>query len=177
MIMVGGILGENFDRRTPMQAFDWAAVDLRPGTPFGELLRALIEFATEEGAFCPRPAGRRPLPGKKFFEDYKLARSRWPGVTKPRPLSRLMHEHSRKVFGGRYNYVTPDAIRKRIGRLLQALRTVDEARKKKGELGPEARAKGKRGPWPDLTPELTAKLATDAVRATIAAKRRHRRGK
>jgi hypothetical protein len=173
--MVGGILRENFDRRTPMPVFDWAAVDLRPGTPFGELLRALIEFATEEGAFSSRRAGRQPLPGKQFFEDYKLARSRWPAVTKPRPLSRLMHEHSRKVFGGRYNHVTPDAIRKRIDRLVQALRTVDEARKK-GELGPKTKAKGDRGPWPDLTPELTAKLATDAVRATIAAKRRHRRG-
>jgi hypothetical protein len=42
-----------------------------------------------------------------------------------------MHEHSRRVFGGRYNHVTPDAIRKRIERLLQALRTIDEARKKR----------------------------------------------
>jgi hypothetical protein len=174
--MVGGILGENFGRRTPMPAFDWAAVDLRAGTPFGELLRALIEFALEERAFSPRRAGRQRLPGKQFFEDYKLARSRWPAVAKPRPLSRLMHEHSRKVFGGRYNHVTPDAIRKRIDGLLQALRTFEEARKK-GEFGPETRAKGNRGLWPDLTPELTAMLATDAVRATIAVKRRHRRGK
>src|SRR5262249_14565015 len=108
------LLGVDPDSPPPLPPFDWAAVDLRPGTPFGDLHQALIEFATEAGAFSKRSPGRKPLALKQIYEDYKLACARWPEVKKPKQLSKLMKENSRALFGGRYNHVTADAIRKRI---------------------------------------------------------------
>ena len=169
--MAGGILGYLDGKYSP-PAFDWAAVDLRPGAPFGDLLLTLIEFASDEGAFSSRKAGRRPLASKQFFEDYKLACSRWPDITKVKPLSRLMHENSRKLFGGRYNHITSDGIAKRIEVLRAALKKVHEAER----AGLFART-GQIAPLVDLNPEAQAMLATTILKAAIATRRRSRRRK
>jgi hypothetical protein len=124
-IKVGGILAQLKIGPLGPRAFDWAAVDLLPGTPFGDLFFALCEFAKVAGAFEPAgEAGRRPLPLKQLQADYMLAHARWPKA-KTKQLAKLMHEHSRKVFGGRYKNADPDAIRKRLEKLLISRRGVE----------------------------------------------------
>jgi hypothetical protein len=147
--------------------FDPAAVDLRPGTPFGDLLEALIEFATEAGVFSKRSPGKKPLALKQEYEDYKLACTRWPEVKKLKPLSKLMKENSRKIFGGRYNYITADGIRKRIERWLTVLKIVKEH--SSTPLKPSDPL--------EASPEVQAMVLTDMVKKAISAKRRGRRGK
>jgi hypothetical protein len=166
----GGILGEETsDEPTTPAPFDWSAVDLRPGTPFGDFFLVLIEFARENGAFSPKSAGRKPLGSdprrsKEFYEDYKLASKRWPEVKKPKQLSKLMRDHSRKVFGGRYDDVAADAIRKRIEKLLKAIEQV----KRK----PPTEAEFHRFQATLRDPFFGAVSGTAAIRATLAAKRR-----
>jgi hypothetical protein len=181
-MMAGGILGDrNHDAKIPERAFDWAAVDLRPGTPFGELFWVLLEFANELGALSAKPAGRHRLPTKQLQADYIVARKRWPKVTEVKSRAELMCKHSKKLFGGRYT-TTPDTLRKRIMSLLELQRKVEESYRRRVEEW-ETMGLSRTDPLPTQDnpmvalqdPMVWALFITEAIKKALAARRR--RGK
>jgi hypothetical protein len=129
--MSGGILGHLPEREWQPRPFDWAAVDLRPGSPFGKLLAALLEWAqitdglTEKRVGAPRRGRKVP---KTFYADYLKARSKWPEAARCgiKPICRLMHAHSRTVFGGRYNDVKVDALSKQVAKYLKLVASAEK---------------------------------------------------
>jgi hypothetical protein len=157
--MSGGILDfpEDCPRQPPL--FDWAAVDLRPGSPFGDLFAALVEWAIADGAFAPSRAGRRHREIKTLLADYSKARKKWPAARDVKPLCKLMHAHSRTVFGGRYNDVNAEALSKRVRTMLRVSALV-EAHKKEPWVG-----------WP-TDPRVYALMATKEIRKKMSMKRR-----
>jgi hypothetical protein len=110
--------GSLYDRSGP----EWGSVDLRNGTPLGDLFEALLDLFHEAFRAFPlpvvdRPPGRPPFSEQVFAvlelrDDYAKARERWPGE-KLKPLCRLMCKHFT-----RYRTVNPDALRKRISQML-----------------------------------------------------------
>ena len=108
-----------YDRSGP----EWAHVDLRNGTPLGDLFEVLLDVFHEAFSVFPlpvvdRPPGRPSLSDNLFAtldlrDDYAKAQERWPGQ-KLKPLCRLMCKHFT-----RYRTVNPDALRKRITQMLK----------------------------------------------------------
>jgi hypothetical protein len=102
---------------------EWGSVDLRNGTPLGDLFEALLDALHEASDAIPypvvnRPPGRPSLSDNLFAtldlrDDYAKAQERWPSQ-KLKPLCRLMCKHF-----GRYRTVNPDALRKRITQMLK----------------------------------------------------------
>jgi hypothetical protein len=105
------------DRRGP----EWGSVDLRNGTPAGDLFDALLDSFVAAFSALPRPVARRragrpslsPFAALDLRDDYAKAQERWPGQ-KLKPLCRLMCKHF-----PRYRTVKSDTLRKRISQLLK----------------------------------------------------------
>jgi hypothetical protein len=102
---------------------EWGSVDLRNSTPLGDLFDSLME-ASEALPAPRRRSGRPPLSGNgdELRHDYTKARERWPGE-KLKPLCRLMCKH----FPG-YRAMKPDALRKRISKMLMREEWVEQFR-------------------------------------------------
>jgi hypothetical protein len=108
-----------YDRSGP----EWASVDLRNGTPVGDLFEVLLDVFQEAFSALPwpvvnTPPGRSPLTDNLFAtldlrDDYLKAQERWPSQ-KLKPLCRLMCKHFT-----RYRTVNPDTLRKRISQMLK----------------------------------------------------------
>jgi hypothetical protein len=108
-----------YDRSGP----EWGSVDLRNGTPVGDLFDALLDAFVEASSALPWPVARRapgrPSLSENLFEtldlrdDYLKAQERWPSQ-KLKPLCRLMCKHFT-----RYRTVKPDTLRKRISQMLK----------------------------------------------------------
>ena len=91
---------------------EWGSVDLRNGTPVGDLFDALLDAsrALPRRGFTGRP--RLSDNQAELRNDYAKARERWPDE-KLKPLCRLMCKHF-----SRYRAMNPDALRKRISKML-----------------------------------------------------------
>jgi hypothetical protein len=106
-------LSKPFEYRTGFfrNRLGWVNVDLRQGTPLGDLFDALLDLALSFPAdVLPQEAGR-PLSldlDDLHLDDFAKAQERWPGK-KLKPLCRLMCAHFPQ-----YRKVKPDTLRKRI---------------------------------------------------------------
>jgi len=148
-----------------MSAPDLSAVDLREGTVWGDLFWALYDFAEAHHVFR---VGRSKTPPDKLlplFEDYNKARVRWPGK-RLMPLCRLMRENSRKLFGGRYNNITADTLRKRIVAVLNNYSVVVT------ETGGGLKCHMELNPPRNNNLEQAAIVATRAIKKRLAGMRR-----